>query len=122
MTWRNKPSNFTKEVEDDVDGAIRSAAFKILRTVVVRSPVDTGHFKGNWLVAIGFKPRRDTTERVDKGGSSTVSGGLSVISRQSGFASIWISNNLPYGERLNAGHSTQAPAGFVEAAVRRASR
>lgn len=35
---------------------------------------------------------------------------------------IYISNNLPYIRPLNDGHSTQAPAGFVDAAIQRGVR
>jgi hypothetical protein len=30
---------------------------------------------------------------------------------------VYISNNLPYIDRLNKGHSKQAPAGFIESAI-----
>lgn len=121
MAWINKPSNFTKEVTGDVSEAIRKAALKILRTLTVVSPVDTGRFKGNWLVAINNKAK-GVKEVEDKVGTATFAEGASWISTQRGFEEIWISNNLPYGERLNAGHSTQAPAGFMEMAVAKAAK
>lgn len=121
MAWINKPSNFTKEVTGDVSKAIRTASLKILRSLTVISPVDTGRFKGNWQVTIRQRAE-GIIETEDKSGSGTFAKGSLVISRQRNFQDIWISNNLPYAERLNAGWSTQAPAGFVEMSVARAAR
>jgi hypothetical protein len=42
-----------------------------------------------------------------------------VLSGYDGRQTIWILNGLPYIERLNEGHSQQAPAGFVETAIYR---
>lgn len=121
MAWDKPPSHFTKIVTGDISEEIRKASLKILRTLVVISPVDTGRFKGNWLVGIASRVK-DVKDVEDKSGSATLAEGASWISTQRGFQDIWISNNLPYAERLNAGHSTQAPAGFVEMAVAKAAR
>jgi len=115
MGWDKLPSAFTKIVEGDVNRAMKRASFIILRRLTVVSPVDTGLFRGNWQVGISFPPREQIA--AIRSGPATFALGRQVIEQQDGFKSIWISNNLPYGESLNAGHSGQAPRGFVQAAV-----
>lgn len=121
MGWTNPPSNMAKTVTGDVSEAIRRTSLTILRTLTTISPVDSGRFKGNWQVGISQKVK-GVKSSEDKSGGTTFNEGAAVISAQKGFQDIWISNNLPYGERLNNGWSTQAPAGFVEMSVAKAAK
>ena len=87
-------------------------AMEALNRVVMKSPVDTGRFRANWTVAVG---RQDlsTTEETDKSGTATIAKGSQIILGQKGPAVIWLSNNLPYAQALENGHSKQAPMGMV---------
>lgn len=87
-------------------------AMEALNRVVMKSPVDTGRFRANWTVAVG---RQDlsTTEATDKSGAATIAAGSQIILGQKGPAVIWLSNNLPYAQALENGHSKQAPMGMV---------
>jgi hypothetical protein len=44
-------------------------------------------------------------------------GVAAVLSYQLADGALWVANNVPYIRRLNYGHSSQAPAGFVEMAI-----
>ena len=121
MAWTKPPSDFSKVVTGDISEAIRGTSLKILRSLTTISPVLSGRFKGNWQVGIKRKAE-GVKNSEDKSGNATMQKGALVISTQKGFQDIWISNNLPYGQRLNNGWSTQAPAGFVEMSVVRASK
>ena len=116
MAWSKKPSAFTAEIIEGIEQEQQDAATKILRRVIVTSPVDSGLFKSNWQVGLKTKKEGTVSNQGDALGK-----GISVIKSNKGLGSIWISNNLPYAERLNNGWSTQAPAGFVQAAIRVAS-
>lgn len=103
---------FKYEVEDRIVLAVQKIGMEALRRVVLKSPVDTGRFRGNWLVAIGI-PATGTADRVDKGGKATIAAGKAVIEGLTSAQAIYICNNLPYAVALENGHSQQAPGGMV---------
>lgn len=108
-----------KAVEPNVANEVNKTAGLILATVVPATPVDTGRARGNWQVSTA---RSITSEinRLDQNGGSTISLGQSRINTRPRGATIYICNNVPYIQRLNDGYSAQAPAGFVQLAVRAA--
>lgn len=98
--------------EELVQAATQKIALTALRGVVLKSPVDTGRFRGNWNVGIGSIDY-STTENIDKGGGDTIAQGAGRVSGAGTYDVIWITNNLPYANRLENGWSKQAPAGMV---------
>lgn len=98
--------------------------------VIKRSPVDTGRFRGNWMISIGApsegwsedkatrKPRRASDPPRKPGG---IKGSERAEASQVGFSlmkmelgqEVWIVNNVPYGWALEEGHSPQAPKGVM---------
>ncbi len=76
-----------------------------LKGVVMKSPVDEGTFRGNWNVGLDNTDLSTDEEKQDKSGSSTISEGGAIIGRFKNGQSINISNNLPYGNRLEFGWS-----------------
>lgn len=110
-------SRFVQKAKLDTDTVIRKVGADVLRSIVEKSPVDTGRFRANWVVSYS-----DTTEKVlglDRSGIDTINKGLRLIqlfNPESG--ELWISNGLPYARRLEYGYSSQAPAGMVRITVR----
>lgn len=102
--------------EQAVSMVTRKLALGALSGVVMRTPVDTGRARGNWMVSIGAARGGESTA-ADKGGAATIANGSAVIGQQRAFQQIVIENNLPYITRLNDGHSKQAPAGYVESTL-----
>jgi hypothetical protein len=101
----------------------RAVAIQCLRGFMERSPVDTGRFRGNWMIGIdSMNP--DTMGEGDKfpgrkphSGevyANPIGARINDIRATPNGAVIWITNSLPYAKPLNMGHSTQAPAHFVE--------
>jgi len=88
----------------------RVAAVTVLRGVIFRSPVDTGRFRNNWQLTLGRPARGE----VNAGGyfQAAASGTARALQAKPG-QDIWITNNVPYAEALEEGHSGQAPAGVV---------
>ena len=113
-------------VERNADRLVKQTALAVDQSVVLASPVDTGRFRSNWRVGLGA-PVEGGIEAHSPGKDGSTEGAntqgalgraqAEIAQRRTGQA-IWISNTLPYGPRLNNGSSSQAPAGFVEAAVR----
>jgi hypothetical protein len=106
-----------RELEKLVGTLSRRLSSDILSRLVLASPVDTGRFRGNWQMDVG-RFIDDELAIEDKSGAITISRELAKLRGSSApFTIITIQNNLPYAGRLNDGHSRQAPAGFVEAAI-----
>ena len=105
--------------QEEIGNVVEDIALTALSGIVIKSPVDTGRFRGNWTVSIG-SPSSLSTTNTDKGGSATIQKGQTVIARYSemdGFPNVWLQNNLPYAAPLEHGHSKQAPNGMVALTV-----
>lgn len=113
--WSTPPSLFAGVVEEALTQRVRVIALAMLNEIVLRSPVDTGRFRGNNIVSIGA-PVYTTTENLDKSGGETIQRGLSVMSGLEPYTQVFIQNNLPYAQALEDGHSKQAPAGIYRVA------
>lgn len=96
---------------------VNRAALRILSVVVPATPVDTGRARGNWQTSIG-SPLLGETGRLDKTGGVTINAGRAALSGRKAEQTIYITNNVPYIGRLNDGYSAQAPANFVERAIK----
>ena len=100
------------------DRAIRKTILDMDRSTSMRSPVDTGRFKGNWMLGVDYQPMGYNWELKDKkplgAVGDTVGLHAGIIPKQAGGHVYWLVNNLPYANDLEAGHSKrQAPAGIV---------
>ncbi|BBT40881.1 HK97 gp10 family phage protein [Pseudomonas putida] len=109
--WSTPPSMFTGVVEEQLSQRVRVIAMAMLNEIVLRSPVDTGRFRGNNIVSVGG-PVYTATENLDKSGGETIQRGLSAMSGLEPYTQVFIQNNLPYAGPLEDGHSKQAPAGI----------
>jgi len=127
-------------LSDAIGDDIAETALAALTNVVRRTPVGNptrwqqpqsappgyvgGHARRNWNVSINAPRDSITGTEGDGGGkgaatSEAISKGSRTIERSNPRTTqrIIISNSVPYIGRLNAGHSTIAPANFVEMAV-----
>ncbi|MEW2927552.1 HK97 gp10 family phage protein [Pseudomonas juntendi] len=122
--WSTPPSAFAGVVEDALTQRSRAIAMAMLGEIVLRSPVGNpdlwksppppgysgGRFRGSHIVSIGAPVYTQTT-KIDKVGSETIAEGQRQLSGLEPFTVIYIQTNLPYAEKLEDGHSTQAPGG-----------
>lgn len=103
------------EAQDGIRDALIELATGALAGVVEKSPVDTGHFQNNWLVSIGTPDGRIAEFPGTWSGQSA--GAIASYAAAEGFPVIYLQNNLPYANRLENGHSAQAPQGMVALTV-----
>lgn len=118
-----------RQVEEGVNRIVRKVALVADRELVLETPVDTGRARSNWQVSLGSAL---TTERepfapgegLGKGEGANAAGALAQgqdrIGARKSEQDIYIQNNVSYIGNLNDGTSAQAPAGFVQAAIKRA--
>ena len=118
MGWTNPPIRLTTEILKDADTLTKKVTGEILQKVVVASPVDTGQFRGNWRVGVKNIDSTVDNSSLDKSGQGSISKGIAKIAIGGGIGKlVYISNSLPYSEKLNNGWSKQAPLNFVELSV-----
>ena len=75
------------------------------------SPVDTGRFKANWVLgngAINTATNQSTTPANNEG---------AIMSIKFNGQTVYLSNSLPYAQRLDDGSSKQAPLGVISLAL-----
>ena len=118
------------EVPEFVEMAVRRVAFAIDRALVMSTPVGNpdlwkrpapkgyvgGRARANWIPTLNV-PATAESGKKDQQGSATIALLSPVAQRFRLGDTIWLSSNIPYIVRLNEGHSTQAPSGFVEMAI-----
>ena len=104
--------DWTEAAQQDLKLAFQEITFEVFTRVVLRSPVDTGRFRGSWVI--------DLNSRSDAIPDNIVAGGVAIsLGRETIDASnigdtINIFNNQPYSVALEFGHSIrQAPQGMV---------
>ena len=105
----------------NAEKALKRAGQAVAQAVVKFTPVDTGQARANWRAFIQqplpqFAPQLGKT---DRNGSATIEEMKSLIgsSRLKPGQTIWISNVLPYIEKLENGYSLQAPGGMTTMAI-----
>lgn len=102
---------FATKTQTKETKVVRRAAIDVLGRLTLRSPVDTGRFRGNWVAGIDSVGVSDDVE--DKTGASTMQKGEATIMQVEAGKSVFLTNNLPYAKILEQGSSAQAPAGMV---------
>ena len=97
--------------------AAKRTMIELFNRVIQKSPVDTGRFRANWNCSIG-SPNLSTSEATDPSGSVASSRATAtVVSYTLNGQSVFLTNSLPYAERLENGWSKQAPNGMVRLSV-----
>lgn len=101
--------NFRGDTLEAVTKKKRLIGLKVLRGVVLKTPVDTGRARSNWQLSINI-PKTDVKKTTN---NTAVADGNNTLRTIKLGEDIYITNNLPYIGRLERGHSKQAPRGMV---------
>lgn len=109
------------ELEGLTEKVVAGTAMEVHAELVRDTPVDTGWARANWVPNIGSPGNSSDAQEgnVGQAGAAAQAGLARLASYRLSQGAVYVTNNVPYIEPLNAGHSLQAPAGFVEAAVER---
>lgn len=110
MSWTNKPTNFALNVLKDADDHLKKIVGDTLQQVIVRSPVMDGEFRASHKVTLD-RPQNAYEKGFDLSGSTTLAEGLKVASTAKIGGLVYIQTLSPYGDKLENGHSMQAPNG-----------
>jgi len=91
-------------------------ANEIGRAIVPATPVDTGLARGNWQATLNI-PATAPVTTLDPSGAATVLRIAAVARRMTVDNSFHLVNRVKYIGLLFDGHSAQAPAGAMAAAI-----
>lgn len=92
-----------KEIPDRGSLLLKRIAFEAFTRIILKTPVDTGRLRGNWQASVNT-PHNNILEKEDKSGFSTLAEGLGNLDGIQPGTVVWITNNLPYAERIENGH------------------
>lgn len=116
----NFKDDFTKIIEKTkgrVDYVVKKATMRVFESVIMKSPVDTGRFRGNWIATTGTPSFMYYDDVKDKPGRATKAAARRVINGSRIGGITYLVNNLPYAYRLEYGYSQQTPNGMVRISV-----
>lgn len=109
--FRRKFAAFVQRAKDNQELVVRKVGLDLMTSLVLKSPVDTGRFRGNWQVQYNLVPGALPT--LDKSGGPTIAAANGALQSFAVGQTFYLVNHLPYAIPLEYGHSKQAPAGMV---------
>ena len=115
-----------QELEIFVADQLHDFTQDLANDLEAKTPIDTGFARASWRPSSGV-PGDETPEHPDFTGLGRAQAAAKQKARQNAakvafganqrIEDKFITNNATYIEALNAGHSPQAPAGFVEGVI-----
>ena len=119
MSWSKDAEKALKKKQAELELLHQRCMFRVAAQTDVKSPVDTGRFRGNWIGAYGEIDRATfESESRDSVGEVNVMLKASAVTGNY----FYYTNSLPYAERLANGWSAQAEAGWTHAIARNFGR
>lgn len=118
---------FADQLGIRITNVVAKIGFDLFGRIVKHTPADTGRARASWTIAPN-EPDRSVAGPEGhaslQGPAPNAAAGQAAVKKSSralaslkGYDPVWISNNLPYIEALEKGHSQQAPAGMVAVAM-----
>ena len=115
---------FAKQMDITYVTVVKDIGLDLFRRIVQKTPADTGRARASWTIAIARPDRTVAGEgqhpefQSGAAGAATQKANSVLASMKAGdYRPVWISNNLPYIEALEDGHSRQAPNGMVALSI-----
>ena len=110
--WKGpKPEKFVFVIEQRMNALLSQADVHTDSMLKQESPVDTGRFRNSWQIG-----ENGTGEyEGEEGGGENKARGMNYTPGNEKIGNTYtVHNSLPYAEALAAGHSKQAPAGWIQ--------
>lgn len=126
MTFTLDLKAFAEKTSAKTDAIIRKIVIDLGTSLVMKSPVGDGkywkhpppkgytggRFRANWQYGLGA-PVLATSEKIDKEGAATINAIVGKVDNEATGKVHYLTNSLPYADRLENGWSRQAPNGMV---------
>jgi len=114
--WSLPIGNYVAAAKGDLNKAARAVCLELYTRLLIRSPVDSGRFCGNWMIGVVVIPEGFDQTKLNPSRALDAEQLAKFMNYRLG-DTIYMRNNLPYAVALENGHSQQAPAGVVKVTV-----
>jgi len=98
---------------------VKKISMKLLIKLINKSPVDTGRFRGAWVLGVNSANRSepDTPDKSEGEANISFQRADGLVAQLKSGDIVYLSNNLDYALMLEYGWSGQAPAGMVAISI-----
>lgn len=122
MSRSEDQTEITRVIDDLVgvtEDVVKGITLDLTAELIEVMPVDVGWAKAKWVPSL--TPARGSAPSRGDVASATAAQSAGVAAIATGYTldkgAVFVSNNVPYIQMLNDGHSEQEPAGFIERAI-----
>lgn len=109
MSFKLDLKKFNKKTTHITEEVFKGTVIGLFNKVVLRTPVKTGRLRKSWQPTIN-----SPSVSLKKANGDAI---ITKVSQAKLGDSIFLINNLPYAQKIEAGSSNQAPAGMVRVTV-----
>jgi len=113
LSWESDWKKIEQKIDRTLNQGIRATLFEVSTAIIKDTPADTGRARGNWQASVGRGATGDVSVDSARSGEAKAIADVDQTVRVAVGDLYYLTNNLPYIERLEYGWSQQAPGGMV---------
>lgn len=113
VSWESDWKKIEQKIDRTLNQGIRATLFEVSTAIIKDTPADTGRARGNWQASVGRGATGDVSVGNARSGEAKAIADVDQTVRVAVGDLYYLTNNLPYIERLEYGWSKQAPGGMV---------
>lgn len=119
MKFSDQINSFVKKTKNNLDILVTKITFDIFNRVVLKTPVDTGRARNNWIPSISTIPVTVDNNKVGDRVAEVIASIINISSSSKPGDIVYLVNNVEYINVLEDGRigkkgSLQAPHGMVK--------
>jgi|TARA_R110000868_G_scaffold309284_1_gene570640 hypothetical protein len=118
MSFQQDLNKYQLKLQGLTNQQLRGTLYSFSSAVIKGTPVDTGRLRGNWQASI-TTPITSKVDRLDQTGNTSTSDVKNVLKSFKTGMVFYLTNNLPYANKMEYGGSAQAPQGMVRINIQR---
>lgn len=111
---------FVAKLSAAVARDVQRLALEVAANLIETTPVATGFARANWIPSFGEPVTEPSGSPAAVSDAQQQAALVAMLAYKLSDGAAYVSNNANYIQALNDGSSSQAPSGFVEAAIERA--
>ena len=107
VSWESDWKKIEKKIDRTLDQGIRATLFEVSTAIIKETPADTGRARGNWQASIGSGATGEVSVDSVRSGEAKAIADVDQTVRVAVGDLYYLTNNVPYIERLEYGYSKQ---------------
>lgn len=100
--WSIPMDKLAEKTNQKIEDVVRKSTIEIFSRVIMRTPVDTGRARGNWIASYN-RFEQSTSDFRDKSGKGSVAVMKGQVMSFPIGGTVWLTNSLPYAVVLEYG-------------------